>query len=113
MRSGRTLCTSNKTKIQNTSKCNIERIKASDKRFLFVCGDIELNPGPVNIPSMSVLTTRLAHIGRKPVNTIGDIKIQIRKKLKNHGKNPLLRTENQGQRKLKNHLKILQRYIEN
>ena len=48
--------------------------KESDKRFLFVCGDIELNPGPVNISSMSlsVLTTRLARIGRKPVNTIGD-----------------------------------------
>ena len=72
MRSGRTLRTLNNTKIQNTSKCNIERIKASDKRFLFVCGDIELNPGPVNISSMSVLTTRLARIGRKPVNTIGD-----------------------------------------
>ena len=43
MRSGITLPTLNNTKIQNTSKCNIERIKASDKRFLFVCGDIELN----------------------------------------------------------------------
>ena len=72
MRSGRTLRTLNNTKIQNTSKCNIERIKTSDKRFLFVCGDIELNPGPVNISSMSVLTTRLTRIGRKPVNTIGD-----------------------------------------
>ena len=72
MRSGRTLRTLNNTKIQNTNKCNIERIKASDKRFLFVCGDIELNPAPVNISSMSVLTTRLARIGRKPVNTIGD-----------------------------------------
>ena len=72
MRSSRTLRTLNNTEIQNTSKCNIERIKASDKRFLFVCGDIELNPGPVNISSMSVLTTRLARIGRKPVNAIGD-----------------------------------------
>ena len=72
MRSGRTLRTLNNTKIQNTNKCNIERIKASDKRFLFVCGDIELNPAPVDISSMSVLTTRLARIGRKPVNTIGD-----------------------------------------
>ena len=73
MRSGRTLRTLNNTKIQNTSKWNIERIKASDKRFLFVYGNIELNPGPVNILSMSVLTTRLACIGRKPVNnTIGD-----------------------------------------
>ena len=44
---------------------------------------------------------------------IKNMKIQIRKKLKNHGKKPLLRTENQIQRRLKNHLKILQRYIEN
>ena len=71
---GNTLRTLNYTKIQNTSKCNMEKIKTSDKRFLFVCGDIELNPGPVNISSMSlsVLTTRLARLGRKPVNTIGD-----------------------------------------
>ena len=72
MRSGRTLRTLNNTKIQKTRKCNMERIKTYDKRLLFVCGDIELNPGPVNISSMSVLTTRLARIGRKPVNTIGD-----------------------------------------
>ena len=50
----------------------MQRINTSDKRFLFVCGDIELNPGAVNISSMSVLTTRLARIGRKPVNIIGD-----------------------------------------
>ena len=50
----------------------MQRINTSEKRFLFVCGDIELNPGPVNISSMSVLTTRLARIGRKPVNIIGD-----------------------------------------
>ena len=72
MRTGRTLHTLNNTKIQKTSKCNMERIKTYDKRLLFVCGDTELNPGPVNISSMSVLTTRLARIGRKPVNTIGD-----------------------------------------
>ena len=60
------------TKIKTMNKCNMQRIKTSDKRFLFVCGDIELNPGPVNIPSMSVLTTRLARIGRKPVNIVGD-----------------------------------------
>ena len=42
--------------------------------MLFVCGDIELNPGPViiNTSGMSVLTTRLARIGRKPVNIVGD-----------------------------------------
>ena len=57
MRTGSTLRTLNNTKMQNTSKCNMERIKTSDKRFLFVCGDIELNPGPVNISSMSVLCT--------------------------------------------------------
>ena len=60
------------TKIQNTNKCNMQRIKTSDKSFLLVCGDIESNPGPVNIPSMSVLTSRLARIGRKPVNIVGD-----------------------------------------
>ena len=54
-------------KIKNMNKCNMQRIKTSDKR-LFVCGD----PGPVNIRSMSVLTTRLARIGRKPVNIVGD-----------------------------------------
>ena len=34
------------TKIQKTNKCNMQRIKTSDKCFLFVCGDIESNPGP-------------------------------------------------------------------
>ena len=63
------LCTlNNPIKIQNTNKCNMQRIKTSEKCILFVCGDIELNLGPVNISSMSVLTTRL---GQKPVN-IGD-----------------------------------------
>ena len=38
----------------------MQRIKTSDTLFLFVCGDIELNPGPVNTSNMSVLTTRLA-----------------------------------------------------
>ena len=72
MRTGSTLRTLNNSKIPNTNKCNMRRIKSSDKCFLFVCGDIEFNPGPVNISSMSVLTTRLARIGRKPVNVIGD-----------------------------------------
>ncbi len=40
--------------------------------MLFVCGDVELNPGPVNTSDMSVLTTRLALIGRKAVNIVGD-----------------------------------------
>ena len=66
------VCTlNNPIKILNTNKCNMQRINTSEKRFSFVCGDIELNPGPVNISSMSVLTTRLARIGRKPVNIIG------------------------------------------
>ena len=47
-------------------------IKTSNKLFLFVCGDIELNPGPINTSNMSVLTTRLARIGRQPVNIVGD-----------------------------------------
>ncbi len=60
-------------KIQSTNKCNMQRIKTSDKRFLFICGDIELNPGPDNISNMlAVLTTRLARIGRIPVNIVGD-----------------------------------------
>ena len=50
----------------------MQRIKTSDKCLLFVCGDTELNPGPVNTSDMSVLTTRLARIGRKPVNIVGD-----------------------------------------
>ncbi len=62
----------NNAKIVNTNKCNVQRIKTSDKCLLFVCGDIELNPGPVNTSDMSVLTTRLARIGRKPVNIVGD-----------------------------------------
>jgi hypothetical protein len=50
----------------------MQRIKRSDRNFLFVSGDIELNPGPVNTSSMSVLTTWLARIGQKPVNIVGD-----------------------------------------
>ena len=59
-------------KVVGSSKCNMQRIKTSDRNFLFVSGDVELNPGPVNISNMSVLTTRLARIGRKPVNIVGD-----------------------------------------
>ena len=62
----------NPINIKNTNKCNMQRIETSDKLFLFVCGDIELNPGPVNTSNMSVLTTRLARIGRKPVSIVGD-----------------------------------------
>ncbi len=64
----------NNAKIVNTNKCNVQRIKTSDRCLLFVCGDIELNPGPViiNTSDMSVLMTRLARIGRKPVNIVGD-----------------------------------------
>ena len=59
-----------KLKIMGTSKCNMQRMKTSDRNFLVVSGDVELlNPGPLN---MSVLTTRLAQIGRKAVNVIGD-----------------------------------------
>ena len=43
----------------------MERIKTSDQRFLFLCGDVELNPGPINTTNMSVLTTTLARIARK------------------------------------------------
>ena len=65
-------CKLNNAKIGNTNKCNVQRIKTSDKCLLFVCGDIELNPGPVNTSDMSVLMTTLARIGRKPVNIVGD-----------------------------------------
>ena len=41
------VCTlNNPIKILNTNKCNMQGINTSEKRFLFVCGDIELNPGP-------------------------------------------------------------------
>jgi hypothetical protein len=50
----------------------MQRIKSSDRNFLFVSDDVELNPGPVNTSNMSVLTTRLARIGRKPVNIVRD-----------------------------------------
>ena len=56
----------------NCSKCNMQRIKTSDRNCLIVSGDVELNPGPVNTSNMSVLTTRLARIGREPVNIVGD-----------------------------------------
>ena len=62
----------NNAKIVYTNKCNVQRIKTSNKCLLFLCGDIELNPGPVNTSDMSVLMTRLARIGRKPVNIVGD-----------------------------------------
>ena len=61
---------SNKTKTLNTSKDNIHRRKIFHKCSLFICGDIELNPGPAN--PMSLLSARLAQIGRIPVNITGD-----------------------------------------
>ena len=72
MRTCSSSCTLSSPKITNINKCNMQRIRTSDKRLLFACGDIELNPGPVNISSMSVLTTRLARFGRRPANIIGD-----------------------------------------
>ena len=33
-------CTLNNPKIPSTNKCNIQRIKTSNKRFLFMCGDV-------------------------------------------------------------------------
>ena len=50
----------------------MQRMMTANKRYLFVGGDIELNPGPINISNMSLLITRLAQIGRKPVNIVGD-----------------------------------------
>lgn len=42
-----------------------------------MCGDIELNPGPMNPPtnsnsSMSLLTSSLSQMGLEPVDVIGD-----------------------------------------
>ena len=50
----------------------MQRIETSDRNLLFVSGDVELNLCPVSTSNMSVLTTRLARIGRKPVNILGD-----------------------------------------
>ena len=65
----------NRRKILSTSskssKCDIQRMTSCDKYSLFVCGDIELNPGPVNT-LISILTTRLAQIELQPVNIVGD-----------------------------------------
>ena len=52
---------SNRTKILNTSKGNICRRKIFYQCSVFICGDIELNPGPAN--PMSLLSARLAQIG--------------------------------------------------
>ncbi len=41
-----------------------------------MCGDIEINPGPVD--SLSLLTSRLSQIGLRPVNIIGDGKCFFR-----------------------------------
>lgn len=61
---------SNRTKILNTSKGNIRTRKIFDQCSLYICGDIELNPGPAN--PISLLSARLAQIGRIPVNITGD-----------------------------------------
>ena len=57
-----------RTKILSTatSKCDKQRLKTSARCSLLVCGDIELNPGPLS-NHMSVLTIRLARLGLKPV----------------------------------------------
>ena len=56
---------------KTTSKYDKQKLKTSARCSLLVCGDIELNPGPVSNP-MSVLTIRLARLGLKPVNIVGD-----------------------------------------
>ncbi len=62
-----------RTKILSTatSKCDKQRLKTSARCSLLVCGDIELNPGPLS-NHMSVLTIRLARLGLKPVNIVGN-----------------------------------------
>jgi hypothetical protein len=54
-----------------TNKCNKQRQKTYERSSLIVCGDIELNPGH-DSTSISVLTARLARIGRKAVHIVGD-----------------------------------------
>ena len=51
-------------------KCDMQRLLTSQIYSFFNCGDVELNPGPT-IP-LWVLTSRLAEIGRQPVNIQGD-----------------------------------------
>ena len=42
----------NNRKIENTFKCNMQRMMTGNKCYLFVGGDIQVNPGPVNIRNM-------------------------------------------------------------
>ena len=65
MRICSSLCTLSNPKIPNINKCNMQRIRTYEKHFLFVCGDIEFNPGPVNISGMSVLTTSFSSLRSK------------------------------------------------
>ena len=53
------------------NKCNEQRLKTSDRWSLIMCGDVQLNPGPES-SLMLVFATRLARIGLKPVNIVGD-----------------------------------------
>ena len=63
---------SKRSKLLLAPKCIIQRLETSYKYSLFLCGDIELNPGPVMNTSMSVLTARLARLGLMPINITGD-----------------------------------------
>ena len=63
---------SKRSKLLLATRCIIQRQETSCKYSLFLCGDIELNPGPVIDTSMSVLTARLAKIGLMPINITGD-----------------------------------------
>ena len=63
---------SKRSKLFLAPKCIIQRLETSYKYSLFLCGDKELNPGPVMNTSMSVLTARLARLGLMPINITGD-----------------------------------------
>ena len=63
---------SKRSKLLLAPKCIIQRLETSYKYSLFLCGNIELNPGPVMNTSMSVLTARLARLGLMPINVTGD-----------------------------------------
>ena len=60
---------SSKAVLLLSKTCN-QRLATFDGLKLIVCGDIEMNPGPVD--SLSLLISRLARIGLSPVNVMGD-----------------------------------------
>ena len=58
----------------NNDICNsdIQRLLTSAKYLLFLSGDVELNPVPLQSPPMLLLSKRLAELGREVVSIVGD-----------------------------------------